>query len=514
MSRKRKKQKNKLHSLRKITKIHSIFTLGVFLFYVGSSIFIDPSFIIKDTKEKYAQAAGISLSLHIVGQPSKPTLSATTSCSFGFPRVSLSWNQTEDTDTYDINRDAQPLITGLTTTNYVDFGVQKSSTYTYTVTAQGPRGQTASDDVSVTTLDCPNITPAQTFIDTIDGKQTTSTNTTKNQKPTFTGSSNIPNGQISITVEGQPTIFSTTTTNNNGYWQWTPPVSLALGLHTIFITITDPQEPLNTASNSYTFQIVKSSKDKENDDDADKDQPAAQPVPQPTPAPRPHPSQPQTPTPEVPQNPTTPIEQPELPQQPTIEPPFDLHIYVENPQNIAYIGKDLEINAEIKNITCLAKDLDVQYDVLDQSNDIVLSGETSIECGKNAAGITNTATADDITQKIKVTLPSLMKPGKYRLVLKVPQGNSIVSAEVSFEVKEIPLITIGGFFNEDGIQLTKSDILKYTSWILIILLIILFLFLTMLIFEHHLAQHAAFQITEDFLMKRGFIPTRRKEVSK
>jgi hypothetical protein len=89
---------------------------------------------------------------------------------------------------------------------------------------------------------------------------------------------------------------------------------------------------------------------------------------------------------------------------------------------------------------------------------------------------------------------------------KVLTPQSASTAEDSFEIKEAPFLVIG------GMAFTNSDILSKISWMILLLLALLVLFLALLGLEHHLATRTIFHITEEYLDKRGLL--KRKGVSK
>jgi len=75
-------------------------------------------------------------------------------------RVNLSWEAVDGASGYRVSRDNKPLGI-LLTKSYVDRAVEPATTYTYTVQAYGPRGETSkvSQPVAVRTLDPPQRPP-------------------------------------------------------------------------------------------------------------------------------------------------------------------------------------------------------------------------------------------------------------------------------------------------------------------------------------------------------------------
>ena len=512
------RKKKRIIFLRKTTKIHASFTLLLIIFYVAVSLVWNPRFILDDARDKYAHAATIQILARVAGEPGQPIPSGQGQCLRGVPYVSLSWNATSDTDTYDIERDFLALTTGLQTATYQDNAVLKNTTYAYIVTANGPKGSTASDPLSISVPACPVLSSPTCQIETIDTNQISALGQsfrTTDTEPTFSGTTNIPNAKIEITLEGKPTIFATTSANANGYWEWSVPQTLEIGSHIIYATALDPNDSTRAATDHFSFEIYIKNKTNNNSSNNSSGGTTSTntAVPSTNAANTTSPGQPNfSSAPQNAENPATPDEG-QLPssEKPTQSAPFDLNIQVGNSRNVAYVGKDLEINSVIKNITCFAKNIKIDYDIFDQKNNKVASGSSQLDCGSKNAGnfdLVSPALAQDLEQPIKLTLPKNLAPGQYRIVLKIPQGDKIVAAEASFEVREVPLVTL-----TSGAEITPTQILRYTSWIIMAFLLVLFLFLILLVFEHRLAQNALIQITENYLARKGFT-TKRKEVSR
>ena len=148
----RKKISKKRKILRKIAKFQIVLTGVVLALYLALGFWLGPGSLKQDIRGKVAGVTTVSL--HIAGPPGKPVVTAAPGCDSSSPYVQISWDATDDTDDYDINRDSAPLITGITSTSYKDTSVAASTTYSYEVVANGPLGNTASDPVNATTGDC------------------------------------------------------------------------------------------------------------------------------------------------------------------------------------------------------------------------------------------------------------------------------------------------------------------------------------------------------------------------
>jgi hypothetical protein len=100
------KKQRRRHFLRHATKWHGILTFVFIMIYFAAAIFFDPRFIVRDLKEKYVQAATVNVTLRIIGPPGKPEVATTTGCDNTSPYINLDWDDTTDTDDYDIIRNA------------------------------------------------------------------------------------------------------------------------------------------------------------------------------------------------------------------------------------------------------------------------------------------------------------------------------------------------------------------------------------------------------------------------
>jgi hypothetical protein len=450
--------------LRRLTKFHGAVTAGFLLIYLLTALFTDPRFLIRDFKDKFAQAANVTATLRIYGPPEKPVVTATTDCDNTSPYVNLDWNDTTDTDNYDLNRNALPLITGLTDSEYSDENVNRETSYTYQVIANGPLGNTASDDVIATTGECPEQEDATCTIRTMNGKKISSYSGTpqiNDQTPKFTGTTNIENADIDIRVESETIISASTTANDNGYWSWTTTEDLDFGSHKIRVTATDPDDESYSETDNLTFKVV----------------PEETAVPLP-PAP---PSPPIQPPQETPPSAETPQEPEALPPPP----PVEMSLEVKNPEITVYSGRDLETETIIKNTDGTKKDLVITYVIYDSNDNIISTNEVTVTLENDR----------ELSNAIKI--PRLAKPGKYRIEAKIRDGDNIISDEKYFEIKEVPLINLGS-----GMTMTLTQIMQKISWTIIILSLILLFFLILLGYEHRLAKKALFHITENILKSR------------
>jgi hypothetical protein len=466
--------------LKLAAKIHSAATIFILLSYLSIGIFGGPEYLLKDVKNKYeAAAATTALSVRLVGPPGKPAVIAVPSCSSTNPIVTLNWNATSDTTDYDVYRNGNILISGITGTSFADSSVQASTTYVYYIVANGPQGNTQSDLVSVTTGACfllPNvqiITIDNTSLSSFSGTPEISTRT-----PNFSGTTNIQNAIIDIQIYSGPVVSATTNASINGYWSWTSPIELDYGSQTIYITATDPNDISQSAQTSLNFTI----KEEENEKEKEKKK-GHKTVPAPVPVPV------SSTAPSAPAQPTIP---PTILQKPAESIPLEFKISITNPDKIAYSGKDLNFNFEIARNDSSLKNTDVSYSIISADGKIIESWSENISLSQK-----------NQTLNKKTALSKFLNPGKYKIMALATVDGKTIAGEDWFQLKENPIL------NFSGIILTYPILLKYVGWILFWLLFALIFLLLLLGIEHHLSTGAAFHITENYLKKKGVISERK-----
>jgi len=457
--------------------------LGAFLIILGgiylvAGLMLNPRFFIADAKEKIGVVKGVMVSVRVVGVPGQPTATATAGCDGLSSKVTLDWEETIDTTSYDIERDGSPLVTGLTETSYEDTVVDAGTNYSYVIISQGPRGTTASNPVAVETLDCTTNVPATCSIVTIGGKNVAGEDGTiaiATLLPTITGTTNIPNAQIRIEISlADPTIINLTA-NENGYWSWTTPFSLSKERHQLTVTATDPVLNWRVATDTKYFQFAAVSQNEDNNKKENKKTEKTTPF---------------TSVPSVPPEGSAPKESGQ---------PLELSLEVLNPGGAAYVGGDLDLKTSIipKEIP-IPSELTLIYRIYAENGKDILFQQKEDVVLKNSD-------PQNIFPVLK--LPVLLRPGRHIVSVQTTAQESFISAQAFFEVKEMPLFSIG------STNVTWRMIMESVSWAILSLLLIILIFLGLLELEHHRAARALFQITENLLVKRGYF-TRRKGVSR
>jgi hypothetical protein len=468
--------------LSRIAKSLGVLAAVLILSYLSLGYILDRSFIGRDLNEKMGKVLGTTtLTLKILGPPNKPVLTATPVCVNYTPYVNLSWTSDDQIDYFDLERNGDPLVAGITESTYQDALVNPLTSYTYTVTAFNSLGENTSDPVTATTLDCgtpPPQPPSQEPICTITKFQNINlsgfhgTPSGKERRPRFYGTTNMPGAEIDIVISGKTSVIAKTSANENGYWMWRPPDKLNFGLNKIEATAVDPNDPTRKKTASLDFRI-------ENEGGGGggggKEENA-----------------PTTPTGET--TPTTPSE-----NVPPVTPPTEkipsskISVRVTNPDKIAYPGKNLSVETEIEiGDSTHPFDSDLKYSIVDENYDEVFQTSDRIH-------IDGTRTIEK-----NLNLPRLLKPGKYKVVVSFSQDGATFVAEDSFLLKEVPLVNLGG-----GVTITATQIMTNLFWVIFWLLILLIIFLILLEIEYWISKRAIIQITEETLRRKGLI-TRKK----
>jgi hypothetical protein len=468
------RSRKKKRILKKIVK-YQAFLAGVFLaMYLAIGFWLGPGAIKQDVQGKVAGASTV-LSIHIAGPPVKPVVTATPGCDSESPYVQLSWDETNDTDNYDIDRDSASLITGITSTSYNDTSVATETTYTYQVTANGPLGNTTSDEVSATTGDCyvPPV-PAACSIVTMGDTDLTGYSgipETTDRTPTFTGTTNIPFANMRFEIFSGPLLIGTSTANLNGYWSFTVPQKLDHGLHTIYVTATDPADSTRYSTTSQNFRVSEE-EEKSSTSTKKKKKSTSATVPS---------------TQVTTQVTTQTTPSAIIPGEEVA--PLNLKIEVINKDKVVYAGSDLNTNLTVVDIqNSDPKRSLVKYKIIDSRGNSVFEKEAEHELAPGK-----------VIPK-SISLPVYLKSGSYIVRAETQFNDYFVSAEEDFIFKEKPILNLGG-----GMIVTYPSIISTMSTIAILLILILALFLVMLAREYWLAGRASILIDEDELVKDGFI---------
>lgn len=80
---------------------------------------------------------------------------------------------------------------------------------------------------------------------------------TTNRTPTFVGRCNLPLANMDYEIR-QPTILGTGKADAAGLWRWTVPQQLDYGIHTLYVTATDPNDSTNTETSVFRIEVTRS----------------------------------------------------------------------------------------------------------------------------------------------------------------------------------------------------------------------------------------------------------------
>jgi hypothetical protein len=395
--------------------------------------------------------------------------------------VNLNWADDENSQAFDIDRDSLPLITGLVSSQYSDANVVAGASYTYVVTARGEMGSgfAVSDPVAVSTpaqceITLPDPSVSVTAFAGRDISSFSGTPETTNRKPIISGTTNLPNAEISFLISDSTIVSAQTTANINGYWSWSSPIDLTRGNHTIFVTATDPLDPTRVSSDSLLFRIVKADEDEDEEDEEKKKQK------------------------ETPGS-AAPIKKPEKPAPPAPPEirPLEFSLTVK-PEQI-FQGKELETAIRIER---LAERLEktgaiARYQVFDSRGEkkITILSDVILEEG----GLI----------RRNIPIPKYFAKGNYRVQVEIIFDRYNLSRTRGFEVLEMPILDLGG-----GMLVTYPQLLSELGLIASILILLLLLWLILFSREYWLQLHALRHITERNLEKMGFISRKGKGVAR
>jgi hypothetical protein len=281
---------------------------------------------------------------------------------------------------------------------------------------------------------------------------------------------------MSINVLGYPLVSSSNFANANGYWEWESPVRLDKGHHTFMVTATSPTDPSYYASDSQVFEVTQEETEKKK---KNKEEIVVSTIPETMPS-----ILKENPLLFKEEHPTK-----EIPSAPTVL------VFVKNPKKEVPAGDNLEFTVTITKPDAQQENVDVEYFVSSEKGNSIYSSAEKLVLTQKA-----------IKFDKNVFISRLVKPGRYKILVKITSPKYISTGEDSFQVLEAPFIKLGGLI------VTLSDIMKALSWILICLLILVLLFLILLGFEYYSANQALFYITGRYLREKGML-TKRKGVS-
>lgn len=450
--------------LRKLIKIHS-FALAVFLGVYFLFAFLDPGLLSYDARQKFSALADelLVVTATVLAPPVQPVVTATADCnnSTGVLSVVLDWADDANSYTFDIDRDGMSLISGLINSAYIDTNVVVATTYQYEVTGNGPMGPgfATSVPISVTTPTECEVTaavPTATIvsfagrgIDSYGGSPRT-----KNRRPTFTGTTNIPNANVLVTIG--TSFLAELTANSNGYWEWKPPYGVVVGKHIFTVVVTDPNDTARSVTVQLEFRIFRESEDEGKRASTKNNE----------------------------QAPLVPGRSEEE------QSPIEFTLLIENSSHSVEQGGMLWTLVRIDSLLNRYAHLivPVRYSILDRNGGILFS-----ETKKSY-----------ITQgeEIRTTLPiaAYFNPGEHVLQVEIFLDTINISRTLPFDIVELPLIRLSS-----GDSVSYADIIRNLGWITLAFLVFFFFWLLLFIREFAFFLQGERKITEYDLKKAGLI---------
>lgn len=464
LSRKKKKV------LRRLARVHFLLTMIAFGFYLSLSFFLGPRFLLSDVKEKFHVLADeiITVSARVLDPPVQPVVTAAPVCVTGAPRVNLDWADDDNTITWSIERDGLPLVSILALSNYTDTAVTNTTNYSYVVSAHGPMGPgiAVSDPTSTTTLDCGTLQPPPALdIVSFEGDNIASLPELKTtiSRPTFTGTTNIPNAIVDILVHSTQVISDQVIANGVGYWEWTPAVDLETGDHTMTITATDPLDGTRIITKTLSFTREDVASESNRGGGKDKKKKKADMV--------------------------TIIE--------SVNPPsIPLDFSLQSTALSVYQGDVLLVSLEVLQMDprFVGMDASIAYEL------VSLDGRRVIAQAESVLRLREHAVSD-----MQITVPLSTDPGEsYHIRATLVSGKYSVTRTVPLTVLPLPILQLGG-----GVAVTLPQVVAFSGWIALILLTLLLLWLFLFLREYWLYLHAWRHITERQLIRLGFFGTRK-----
>lgn len=420
---------------------------------------LDPGFFSYDLRQKFRALADetITITASVLGPPAQPVVVGTALCnsSTGTLSVVLNWADDANTETWDVNRDSLPLVTGLAVSQYTDTLVSVSTTYTYEVVAQGPMGPgfATSLPVSVTTpAECLISLAAPTVkIVSFNGRgidQYDDTPSTSARRPVFTGTTNIPNALIAISVGTNPNFLAALTANVNGYWSWQPPTGLTTGNHMFTVTATDPSVASRTVSATLRFSI----KQKKDDTGGGGT------------------SETQSHTP---------------PSRELV----DFTLQVTNPDATTFQGSSAEVLIRMEDVgqTFRGSEERLQLSLLDRNGKTVSSLLLPVELERGSETVGS------------LEIPLYLIPGRYSVQGILVLGNTHMSREADLSVRAFPFLNLG-----PDVQVTYAEIVRFIGWISFFLLLFLLLWLFLYLREYWLYLQGDGSVDEFDFKRSGY----------
>lgn len=458
-------------------RMHIGVTVGILVFYAFLGFLWGPRFSFADFQKTWSVFADdVTVSAVVPEPPVSPVVTADAACLSDVLSVSLDWADDSGSTSFDIYRDSSLLVSGLTSSSYIDTNLSPGTEYSYVVVAYGPMGAgvASSDPVSVLTpSDClSSLSPTLTIV-TVAGTNVSSLSSVSisDATPMLTGTSNMPNASVSVSIVGATSVYVTFLTNSNGYWEWTPSTSLSSGDYTLTVTVTHPLYSLQTASDSLMLSVSVSS-GSDDDDGHKKKKKKKSPVVAIA-----------SPTYHVPPEPPTFQPSPAEGLLVTIpSAPLSISLGVTNVGGWVFQSRTLETLLSINQLDQSLENQsgDISYAVYDVSHEKVFESTRTIVMRRGGE------------YRETIPIPREWASGDYSVVARLHFNDMDVEGGAPFRVVELPLFDLGG-----GIIVTRNDALRFLGWASLGSILSLLLLLLLFVREYWLYMHAARHVSEE-----------------
>ena len=233
------KSVKKIVPIKWLLKANLALALFFLTIYLAVGFSLDQNFFKRDFQDKYGRIKGVNVSVLVAGDPAKPEVQLTDGCDGADAYIHLSWSPDPLVDSFKIMSHGELLEIGITDNEYADEALWPG-TYQYVVVAVGTNGTEVSSDLAEKTIEaCVIPIPADEGddedendekkknptckIETIDSiviKSFSGVFKIENQKPVFTGHTNMEKAKIRIEIIGKTGIFAEVRANKNGFWQF------------------------------------------------------------------------------------------------------------------------------------------------------------------------------------------------------------------------------------------------------------------------------------------------------
>ena len=279
---------------------------------------------------------------------------------------------------------------------------------------------------------------------------------TKKKTPIFSGTTNVSNAQIQAeisTPSAKRKVISSFTANENGYWFWPVRGQMKKGMKTLYVKSVDPSDSNRFGTCSLRFKVGKAYKKKQ----------------------------------------LRKCTGATLVQSLSVPPDYNfsefLDLQFSGPEKFVFAGDDINFKVNLeKAFPAMTSEQKIVFQLVDSQNNSVYQEEKKISPEKDRK----------IFDSFRV--PPYVGSGQYKVITQLMEGDKIITAEKSIEIKEKPIIKLSSNWSLTYIQLLSS-----LGWIVIILLSLALIFFGLLGLEYHFSQYAVLQVTEKELKNKGYI---------